>query len=229
MTDTIKSCLRQKWDRAISKSAIVTAAPIVVALVLSGLISFSYNWKLKTYRDAADHTFRTIAGIDGLLLKLQDAETGQRGFIITGSADYLAPFEVGRRDLEDTMARLRSLMADNSAQTARLERLDILAKEKLAELSETIAIRDKDGFEPARDRVAANVGKRTMDEIRTVNGEIRRAEELLLEERVGNAKFAERMMIVVAVICVLLSILGRLLTRLLRGRAITAIDPRSGK
>lgn len=187
------------------------------------MISFSYNWKLKTFRDAADHTFRTISGIDGVLIRLQDAETGQRGFIITGSADYLAPFEAGQRDLDDTMARLRSLMADNPAQTERLQRLDSLAQEKLAELSETIAIREKVGFEGARQRVAANVGKRTMDDIRAVTAEVRRAEEILLEERVGNARFAERMMILVAVICVALSILGRVLAHLLRRRVGNSI------
>lgn len=201
----------------------MTTAPIAFALLLSGLISFSYNWKLKTFRDAADHTFRTISGIDGVLIRLQDAETGQRGFIITGSPDYLAPFEAGQRDLDDTMARLRSLMADNPAQTERLQRLHRLAQEKLAELSETIAIREKVGFEGARQRVAANVGKRTMDDIRAVTGEVRRAEEILLEERVGNARFAERMMIVVAVICVALSILGRVLAHLLRRRVGNSI------
>lgn len=206
------------WARFVSREAILTTAPIAFALILSGLISFSYNWKLKTFRDAADHTFRTISGIDGVLIRLQDAETGQRGFIITGSPDYLAPFEAGQRDLDDTMARLRSLMADNPAQTERLQRLHRLAQEKLAELSETIAIREKVGFESARQRVAANVGKRTMDDIRTVTGEVRRAEEILLEERVGNARFAERMMIGVAVICVVLSILGRVLAHLLRRR-----------
>jgi CHASE3 domain sensor protein len=209
--------------RFVSREAILTTAPIAFALILSGLISFSYNWKLKTFRDAADHTFRTISGIDGVLIRLQDAETGQRGFIITGSADYLAPFEAGQRDLDDTMARLRSLMADNPAQTERLQRLDSLAQEKLAELSETIAIREKVGFEGARQRVAANVGKRTMDDIRAVTGEVRRAEEILLEERVGNARFAERMMILVAVICVALSILGRVLAHLLRRRVDNSI------
>lgn len=158
-----------------------------------------------------------------MLIRLQDAETGQRGFIITGSADYLAPFEAGQRDLDDTMARLRSLMADNPAQTERLQRLDSLAQEKLAELSETIAIREKVGFEGARQRVAANVGKRTMDDIRAVTAEVRRAEEILLEERVGNARFAERMMILVAVICVALSILGRVLAHLLRRRVGNSI------
>lgn len=69
--------------------------------MLSGIISFSYNRLLKDYRDAVDHTFEVISTIDNALLRLQDAETGQRGFIITGDESYLAPFgPVGRSSPE---------------------------------------------------------------------------------------------------------------------------------
>jgi methyl-accepting chemotaxis protein len=212
--------LRQSVDRWVSRSTILTATPVVVALLLSGVISFSYNWKLKTFRDAADHTFRTITGVDGVLLRLQDAETGQRGFIITGADEYLAPFEDGRRDLNEMLERLKSLMSDNEAQMTRLLRLEKLSRDKLAELSETINVRASLGFEAARERVAANLGKQTMDEIRRVTAEVRRAEETLLEERVGNARFAERMMMFVAIVCVMISLLGRFLAHLLQKRLI---------
>ncbi len=210
--------MRQSVDSCVSRSTILTATPVVVALLLSGVISFSYNWKLKTFRDAADLTFRTISGVDGVLLRLQDAETGQRGYIITGAGNYLAPFEDGRRDLNKMLERLKSLMSDNEAQLTRLLRLEKLSRDKLAELSETINVRETLGYEAARERVVANLGKQTMDEIRVVTAEVRRAEETLLEEHVGNARFAERMIIFVAIGCVMLSLLGRFLAHLLQKR-----------
>jgi CHASE3 domain sensor protein len=79
-----------------SRSALAGALPVAMALLLSGVISFSYNTLLKDYRDAVDHTFEVISTIDNALLRLNDAETGQRGFIITGDESYLAPFEAGR-------------------------------------------------------------------------------------------------------------------------------------
>jgi len=71
----------------LSRKALLGALPVVVALLLSGVISFSYNLLLKNYRDAVDHTFQVMSGIDNVLLRLQDAETGQRGFIIEAPGD----------------------------------------------------------------------------------------------------------------------------------------------
>jgi hypothetical protein len=82
MTGTTKTLM--------SRSALIGAAPVVIALMLSGIISFSYNRLLKEYRDDVDHTFQVMSAIDSALLNLQDAETGQRGFIITGDESYLA-------------------------------------------------------------------------------------------------------------------------------------------
>ena len=125
----------------ISRSALVAALPVVMALLLSGVISFSYNRLLKDYRDAVDHTFEVISTIDNTLLRLQDTETGQRGFIITGDESYLAPFKSAERDLSEVLADLGRLISDNADQQAQIANLQQLAEGKLSELHETIAIR----------------------------------------------------------------------------------------
>jgi CHASE3 domain sensor protein len=201
-----------------SRSALAAALPVVMALLLSGVISFSYNRLLKDYRDAVDHTFEVISTIDNALLRLQDAETGQRGFIITGDESYLAPFEAGRTVLFKILSDLHVLVPDNADQQARVASLRKLAESKLNELEETIITRKQDGFEPARTKVLSSAGKETMDRIRSVAAEMRTAEGGLLESRLSSARFAERMMIVVAVICVVLSLAGRILAFLIRAR-----------
>jgi methyl-accepting chemotaxis protein len=201
-----------------SRSALLGALPVVMALLLSGVISFSYNRLLKDYRDAVDHTFEVISAIDNALLRLQDAETGQRGFIITGDDSYLAPFEAGRTVIFKILSDLRELVSDNADQRARIAGLRELAEIKMNELEDTITTRKQDGFEPARTKVLNSAGKETMDRIRSVAAEMRAAEGSLLEARLASARFAERMMIVVAVICVALSLLGRLLAFLIRTR-----------
>jgi CHASE3 domain sensor protein len=201
-----------------SRSALTAALPVVMALFLSGVISFSYNRLLKDYRDAVDHTFEVISTIDNALLRLQDAETGQRGFIITGDESYLAPFEAGRTAIFGILSDLRHLVADNADQQTRIASLQELAESKLAELENTIATRKKEGFEPARTKVLNSTGKETMDRIRSVAGEMRTAEGELLEARLSSARFAEQMMIVVAAICVALSLAGRMLAFLISAR-----------
>lgn len=201
-----------------SRSALAGALPVVMALLLSGVISFSYNRLLKDYRDAVDHTFEVISTIDNALLRLQDGETGQRGFIITGDDSYLAPFEAARTVIFKILSDLRELVADNADQQTRIVGLRELAENKLNELENTIVTRKQEGFEPARTKVLSSAGKETMDRIRSVAREMRTAEGGLLEARLSSARFAERMMIVVALICVALSLAGRMLAFLIRAR-----------
>lgn len=201
-----------------TRSALLGALPVVVALMLSGVISFSYNRLLRDYRSSVEHTFQAMAAIDNVLLSLQDAETGQRGFIITGDDAYLAPFQTGAGLVSRALADLDRLVSDNTAQQSRVDSVRRLADAKLAELEDTIATRKAGGFEAARGKVAGNAGKETMDRIRDFAATMRDAETRLLESRVADARFAERMMILVAALCVALSLAGRLAAFLISKR-----------
>jgi CHASE3 domain sensor protein len=210
MKSTLKSML--------SRPALIGALPVVIALMLSGVISFNYNRLLKDYRDDVDHTFQVMSAIDNALLQLRDAETGQRGFIITGDESYLAPFQAGRDKLDEVLSHLRGLVSDNADQQ-RIESLQHLADGKLRELQDTIGPRKQEGLEPARRKVIASTGKETMDRIRSVAADMRTAETGLFKARLASARFAEQMMILAAVVCVALSLAGRFAAFLLKSRA----------
>jgi methyl-accepting chemotaxis protein len=207
----------------LSRNALLGALPVVVALLLSGFISFSYNLLLKNYRDAVDHTFQVMSGIDNVLLRLQDAETGQRGFIITGDEAYLAPFKSAERELSEVLAGLGRLVSDNADQQIEIANLQQLADGKLSELQETIVTRRNEGLEPARLKVISSTGKETMDRIRSVAGAMRTTEQRLLEARLSSARWAEQLMVLVAVICVALSLAARMIAILIQARTK---DPR---
>jgi CHASE3 domain sensor protein len=211
--------MKSTLSAMLTRSALIGALPIVIALMLSGVISFSYNRLLKDYRDDVDHTFQVMSAIDSALLQLQDAETGQRGFIITGDESYLAPFEAGRKKLVEVLLHLSALVSDNAEQQARIESLQNLADGKLGELQDTIVTRKQEGLEPARRKVIGSAGKETMDRIRSVAADMRTAETNLFEARLASARFAEQMMILVAVVCVALSLAGRFAAFLLRSHA----------
>jgi CHASE3 domain sensor protein len=202
----------------LSRSAILSVLPVVIALLLSAVISFSYNRLLKNNRDAVDHTFEVMSGIDTALLRLQDAETGQRGFIITGDEAYLAPFKSAEQELSEVLADLGRMVSDNGDQQARLANLRQLAVGKLNELQETIVTRKEEGLEPARFKVISSTGKETMDRIRLIAATMRTTEHRLFEARLSSARWAEQIMVLVAVICVVLSLAGRILTVLVKAR-----------
>lgn len=99
-----------------------------------------------------------------------------------------------------------------------------LAEGKLSELEDTVITRKRDGLEPARLKVIGSAGKETMDHIRSVAAEMRAAESSLFDARLASARFAEQMMILVAVVCVGLTLAGRFAAFLLTSRARIGAD-----
>jgi CHASE3 domain sensor protein len=202
----------------ITRQRLIVFLPVLVAIVISAAISFGYNQLLKSYRTAVEHTFRVITAIDQLQLKMQDAETGQRGFVITGDESYLDPFAEGSASIVQTIAEIRKLVADNTAQIERLSQLDELANAKLGELRATIDTSWTAGFAAAQTLILKHPGKQLMDRMRSAAGEMRASELSFLEAIASNAHFVERMMIGVALACMLLSIAGRLAASFLERR-----------
>jgi PAS domain S-box-containing protein len=127
-----------------------------------------------------------------LLSSLKDMESGQRGFLITGSASYLEPYQEGLRNLEPEFASLRELTRDHPAQHGRMARLQMLIDDKRASLREAIQARaempDLAGLEKARAVVMTGRGQKAMQEIRAVVKDILAEEERLLIEQAATAK-----------------------------------------
>jgi methyl-accepting chemotaxis protein len=133
------------------------------------------------------HSYRVRVVLNDLLSALKDAETGQRGYIITGADSYLEPYRSGLTSLAGRFDELRALTADNPQQQQRWLALSPLIDAKLAELKETIDLRRSRGFEAASAVVATDRGKSTMDQLRALIAEADRVEQELLTERSARA------------------------------------------
>lgn len=129
------------------------------------------------------HTHTVIRHGEELLGQMRDAETGQRGYLLTGDQKYLEPFFSG---VEQSMGELRSLMhltRDNHNQQQRLLRIDKLVKEKLLELNHTINLYKDGEIAKSIQLVSSDYGKTIMDEIRIEMSEFQIEEETLLKMR----------------------------------------------
>jgi methyl-accepting chemotaxis protein len=201
-----------------SRATLISSIPVAGAIVLSGFVSYGYNFLLKESGGAVDHTFLVLSKIDSTLLRLQDAETGQRGFIITGDSDYLAPFIAAEEQIFKEISDLEKLVSDNAEQKSRTLGLQQLANAKFNELKETIEVRRRDGIEAARLSVIRSSGKEVMDRMRSITGEMRDKERALLETRLTALHWAEGLILLVAAIGFVLSLGGRFVASLVRGR-----------
>ena len=159
---------------------------VVGPLVAVSVTAVTTLRSLDSARDAlrsVEHTRHVIDAADTVLVRLLDAETGQRGFIITGDEAYLAPHAHAREDVVAGLASLRRLTADNPRQQARLDTLGAYVRQRLDTLDGRITVRRTAGFEMAREALVEGGGRRLMDSARAVLGRLRSEELSLLDER----------------------------------------------
>ena len=174
-----------------------------VALVMMGVLGFiGYNsiGNLTTTAASVDHTHEVLEAVDMVVISLKDAETGQRGFVITGEERYLEPYNGALERIDEEIAHVRELTIDNAVQTGRIDALKVPVAAKFAELLETIELRRNEGFEAARDVVLTDAGKQIMDDIRvliaTISGEERDLLVIRSAAAVSSADGAKSMIIV---------------------------------
>src|SRR5215472_11224863 len=155
----------------------------LLALALAGGIAIDVSnvERLHTQTGWVAHTYEVMASLDKIVADLDNAESGQRGYLITGDAHYLRPYEQAAAAFASDVARLETLTADNPAQRAPIEELRAHAHAKLAELSESIQVRRDQGLEAARAVVLTDRGRAEMDALQRVISRMVQHEEDLLE------------------------------------------------
>ena len=101
-----------------------------------------------------------------------DAESGQRGYLITNRPEYLVPYRRARRDIEVSLAHLRASYADEPESLAVLSQLHGLTDAKLEELAQTIQLHDLGRGEAATQLVLSDIGKQKMEAIRALSAQL---------------------------------------------------------
>ena len=163
-------------------------------LVAIGSVSYRNTNTLTTTAEWVAHTHQVIEELSQIIRALDDAETGQRGYIITGEEPYLEPYQAGLAVVEQSLQSLRSLTRDNSNQQRRLDLLAPVIKDRIEALKTGIELRKakETGFEGARAWMMTGKGKSAMDEIRRIVGEMEREENALLKTRSDDTQAAAR-------------------------------------
>src|SRR6202034_2198900 len=103
-----------------------------------------------------------------ILSTMKDAETGQRGFELTGDEDYIRPYTYAKATLSAEIATAHALVADDPEQLRRFYVLERLCADKMAELARTIEVRRQGGAAEALAIIRTNRGNELMEHIRTV-------------------------------------------------------------
>jgi CHASE3 domain sensor protein len=161
---------------SIDKITLLAIAIPLVALLLVGYISYENTIQF-IQRDAiADRLDLINQRVEHLGSTITDAETGQRGFIITNRPDYLEPYGLAVRDIDRQLGNLNLLLnSEPINQLISLNEMNVLKgliEAKMAELNQTITLRQSHGLNATLPMILSNRGKILMDKIRTITANI---------------------------------------------------------
>lgn len=159
-----------------------TAAALAVVAALGLLESRSRREVLQS-AGWVTHTLRVQRDLGLARALLTDAETGQRGFLLTLDESYLDPNDAAQAALPGVLARLRALTADNPAQQQRFAQLERLVGQRLDVIRQTLVLAMRGERERAVQIVVEGRGRALMSEIRGVLQSGMNDEERLLQER----------------------------------------------
>ena len=156
-------------------------------LVFVGWQSYQNMTRLAEASERQKHTYEVLGNLDETVVRLVDTETGQRGYLLTGEESYLEPYRAAIKNIKQTIADLKNLTSDNPNQQKRIQILEPLVEEKLAELQRTIDLRKNEGLVAANRVVLEGSGKQAMDQIRAIIAEMATEEKDLLRVRTQKA------------------------------------------
>jgi diguanylate cyclase (GGDEF)-like protein len=139
---------------------------IIVGLVLFTALSFSTAGSIKSALSLRHDAVLSLRDTEVLMTKLRDAETGQRGYLLTGKASYLEPFVAASRIGCAFPARAERPIDNSPPMPVLAARIVGLCKEKMAELTATIGLRQREGLAAAMAVVNTDQGKMSMDRAR---------------------------------------------------------------
>lgn len=155
----------------------------VIALVANAVVASYHVGRVLQNERIVLHTRNVQAGLLQILMDINDAESGQRGYLITNDIDYLEPFELARRNLPDRLQRVRSLLADNPEQLSRFDHIEQLIHDRIVTLEETIHLVRNQQSTQANEKIKSGRGVANLKELRQGIDEMYAVEERLLTER----------------------------------------------
>ncbi len=191
----------------------------VLFFVGSGLVAYLNTQSIRVANQKIVETHRAIVSLKNLLLQLQDAETGQRGYLLTGEDGYLGPYLNARGAIAIEFEKVAERTRDNVGQRDRLGFLKQRIAAKLDEMAQTIDLRKTQGLSAALDLVRSDRGKVEMDAIRGLVDAMSQTENEVRTSRLAEMDSAQQQALISTVLTAALGILLTVVIGYLLGKA----------
>ncbi len=202
---------------------LLAVIPLFVLTAIIAFLSVQFAIDEREEQGWIVHTYRVIDELKDVLTDAQNAETGQRGYVITRQNQFLDPYRAGVARARANLLTLQDMTADNPAQHARAKRLAELMEARIKALDITIASSGQATAAAPELLAAMNQGKARMDALRAELARGIAEENRLLRARIGARRLAERNEIAAASLAALVALSVLLATALMLLRANTRL------
>jgi PAS domain S-box-containing protein len=162
----------------------------LVILLWIGVLSFRRTVQADQDQQWVSDTYLIIEKLNAILADLTDAETSQRGYLITGEESYLKPYQAARERVREDVRTLKEFIVNDSKQKDLAE-FEPVVTAKLTELDDRIQIRSRHGL-AALTATQIDVGTQYMDRLRSLISQKKLEEQRLLSQRIETAKASSR-------------------------------------
>jgi PAS domain S-box-containing protein len=174
--------------RWLSPAATTLGLALIVLLVLINVVVSEWNLRRLVHNeDRVVHTQKVLTTLEEVLATVTEAETAERGFLITNERQYLKPYHAAVERTGQTLDQLEELAGDN-VQQARTDALRQHVEARFEELRQAIAAREAGGFDAARQAVSTNHGRQLMNEMRGLVDEMKGEETESLAVRADQSR-----------------------------------------
>ena len=163
---------------------VIVAGNAVVAYRAVKTVGYADYW--------VQHTWEVMFQVERIMGTAKDAETGTRGFVISGNDAYLEPYTSAQRDMPAQLDLFLTLTRDNDSQKDRLEEMRSVIQSRFATLSNAIVVRRTQGFVGNLALVKTGTGRAEMTHLREVADRIEQEERRLLQQRLAESAASTR-------------------------------------
>ncbi|MGV3601655.1 MAG: response regulator [Dyadobacter fermentans] len=185
----------------------------ILLLFFSLLASYYSTQKLINNSELVNHTNEVLIEAEAIISHMKDAETGQRGFLITADPQFLTPYEGAYEKTTDSYNNLLELTADNPVQQKNLREVKALYEAKFGQMQNIIDMARKNSnfVEDTESRLREMIrGKKIMDDLRLSTDRIKEEESNVLKERLEQQqiyiKYTPILLVAAALISILITI-----------------------
>src|SRR5215467_4697318 len=179
-----------RWT--IEKKIMAGAGLVLAILLINALVSYRVTRRLIDNERLVGRTHEVLSELEDVMSTIDDAETGERGYLLTGEKSYLEPYQSAVSAIHTRVEKLAQMTVDDSYQQAHIPTLEREIADRLDNLKSQIDWRKSGNAEGAREIALAGAGKRQMDDLRQDIAGMEGEENDLLKRRSEESKSSGR-------------------------------------